>query len=170
MNFRNKSFLFSLIILGCILISISQFFTKRTPQELFVDFLKSEHPLHVSYEGIGPIEIKEDYRWAFGPSSTISFILSEDRKVLLTFQLSNPIPGQTLTIAANENVLKHYSAIPTQTNFNPWNSTRLYISGRRGINTITFSFGIWNQNGFILDSHDPRAFAMAFKELKIFTQ
>ena len=94
-------------------------------------------PPHFKVAGLLSVERGDGHvwRWGVGPRTVVAFVLETPRTVRLTLRLSNPVPDQVLTIAANSE--KSTLSLPQA---RPWMARQdafsLQFPGVEGLNAI----------------------------------
>lgn len=121
--------------------------------------------LAVREEGLGKIEHNEAnlWRWGLGPKSELRFELPREGRYVLECDFANVIPGQSLAVAANGEVL----AVVSDMAAGAVKTLRLPVSGRKGVNAVALAYGDWNQGRTSFAPTDLRTMALFFRKLRL---
>lgn len=106
-----------------------------------------------------------DWRWALGPKATVVLDLPADADVDFSFALNNPLPGQTVTLAANGRELWKSGPLPAQKWLRERTEQTVRFHGLAGKNELVFDFGRWNGSPEFFAPNDKTPYAAAFTRL-----
>lgn len=109
----------------------------------------------------------KQFVWAEGPRGMVIFISARDQRVSLTFSLSNPIAGQTISVLANGDAVKTYENMPAVPFLEVSAKETIEFDARKGLNEITFTSSMWNKSGAILNEQETRQLAFALTDFHL---
>jgi len=122
-------------------------------------------------EGLNPLESSAEglFRWGVSPGTVLSFQTGQETSMTLGYRFSSPIPGQTVMVEVNGNILKTYSDLKPHRWLQEGIDDVLLFKSISGNNTVVFHY--LKGNGGCPDctfaAQDPRALAVAFTNLRI---
>ncbi len=117
---------------------------------------------------LGKIEHNEAniWRWGLGPESGLAFDLPEAAPLVLELDFANVLPGQTVTVAANGEVVARFANLPADAT----ESRRIPIPGRTGRNTVTIACSDWNHGKTTFAATDIRPMALFLRKLRLVSE
>jgi len=100
----------------------------------------------ISFVGFNGVERdgSKAWRWAMGPSSNLTIELPEDAPISIKFAFHSFIPGQSVSVMVNGQVVKQYSNLDRSQWIENSISDAITFSGIKGRNTVVFAFDKWN--------------------------
>jgi hypothetical protein len=138
-----------------------------------VDLVAAPEALPPDFRAAGLLSVERDgdhvWRWGLGPQTVLAFILHEPRRVRLTLQCNNPVPGQTIAVTANGR-----QAIWELPEARPWmaglDDFSLTFDGVVGLNAVVVDYRRFNQSGVAFAPADPTNYAAAFTAISLATE
>ncbi len=135
------------------------------------------HPLDLTEANLTMVEIPSSLfisglrgveanygRWGLGPSSEVSFFLSEDKNLDLGLAFSNKIETQGLELRFNGELIKGYTELKP----GDFIKESLPLAGKTGLNKLELIYDAWNGLGDIKTSEDSSPFAIFLQTLGFF--
>lgn len=100
----------------------------------------------ISFDGIHGVERdgSKAWRWAMGPSSSLTLELPEDAPISMNFAFHNYIPGQSVSVVVNGQVVKQYNNLSRSQWLENSITDVITFPGLKGRNTVVFIFDKWN--------------------------
>ena len=132
------------------------------------DLLSVSSPRSIEITGLSDIETNpqgRSFRWALGPETKLIFKLPESQILELSFQLDNPIKGQSILIELNDSPLDSFVHIKKNAEI----ERNIKINAVKGFNTIVLKYKDWNTNKSSFSPQDTRPLAVSFIRLVIKT-
>jgi hypothetical protein len=126
------------------------------------DLISHTKPQGMFLEGISELE-NNDYRWALGPESRISFASDKAQALEVEMSLFNPIEGQSITVTFNGAVVQDLGRLHQGTEMN----IKFYVNVIPGENSLVIAYSDWNGAKTTFVSNDSRPLAVLFKVLEI---
>lgn len=121
--------------------------------------------------GLNPPEATAEglFRWGLSPGTTMSFQAAQESPMTLAYRFSNPIPGQTVMVEVNGQILRTYSDLQPHRWLQDGIDDVLPFKSVTGNNTIVFHY--LKGNGSCQDCtfapQDSRPLAVAFTTLRL---
>lgn len=114
---------------------------------------------------LGKIEHNEAniWRWGLGPQGGLAFDLQEAAPLWLEFDFASVIPGQTVTVSANGQVVTQFADLPADAR----ESRRIPIAGQKGRNTVTIAYADWNHGKTTFSETDVRPMSLFIRKLRL---
>ncbi|MFP5257922.1 MAG: hypothetical protein ACLGQH_02750 [Acidobacteriota bacterium] len=138
-----------------------------------VDLLRDDSALPPDFQlaGLRGLERQDGlvWRWGIGPRTLLAFTLPLPRTVRLSFRVNNPVPGQVLTVTANDMV----TVIPlprVHRWLEPGDAFAVTFPGRVGLNAIAIDYKAYNQFTMAFAPGDPTGYAAAFTAFTFATE
>lgn len=128
------------------------------------DLLAAREPGDLTTEHLRPVEQSSEgpYRTALGREVTVNLPLATATPLTLAFGLKNPLPGQTVTVRLNGNILGEYALDKPDTRL----QKTLTAQFLPGLNTLSFLFGKAN-DGPDRNKDIPPGYAAQFTTLSL---
>lgn len=138
-----------------------------------VDLLAAPDAVPRDFKTAGLLSVERGeghvWRWGVGPRTVLAFVLYEPRVMRLALRLSNPVPGQTLTVTTNgqETSWQLPQAKPWMRDQDDFSTT---FTGIVGLNTVLVDYRLYNQHGMAFAPDNQTPFAAAYTEIRLTTR